>query len=152
MLGLKESKVAIFDIIYHIWDEVSGHAWIDNEDTYDKDYILGLGTEELAHAMHDPVKVSELDDEDLEVWLEYYENGKDSDPEWIFNKNLDKGVFSDPVTRITEDDADDVNLYAKWVQSMYRVENSLVPDFDTQEADIVEVYSWNEEFTLVEMI
>lgn len=151
MLGLKESKVAIFDIIYHIWDEVSGHAWIDNEDTYDKDYILGLGTEELAHAMHDPVKVAELDDEDLEVWLEYYENGKDADPEWIFNKKLEKGVFSDPVVRVTEDDADDVNLYAKWVQSMYRLVNEYEAYFDERIAEETEVFSIDTNWTVLEV-
>lgn len=152
MLGLKESKVAIFDLIYHIWDDVSGHAWIDNEEEYERDYILGLGVEELAHAMHDPVEVDLLDNEPLEVWLEEYQNGLDGDTKWIFNKNLTNGVFSNPVDKITDEDADDINLYAKWVQAMYKVENSLSPDFETQEANIDEVYSWDSGFTLVEMI
>lgn len=152
MLGLKESKVAIFDLIYHIWDDVSGHAWIDNEEEYERDYILGLGVEELAHAMHDPVEVDLLDNEPLEVWLEEYQNGLDGDTKWIFNKNLTNGVFSNPVDKITDEDADDINLYAKWVQAMYKVENSLSPDFETQEANIDEVYSWDSGFTLMEMI
>lgn len=149
--GLKESKVAIFDIIYHIWDSSSGHAYINNEDEYDRDYILGLGTEELAHAMHDPVTVDLLDDDELEVWLEEYENGREEDTKWIFNKTLNNGVFGDPVDKITDEDSDDINLYAKWVQGMYRVTNSLSPDFETQEANIDEVYSWDRGFTLVEM-
>lgn len=152
MLGLKESKVAIFDLIYHIWDDVSGHAWIDNEEEYERDYILGLGVEELAHAMHDPVEVDLLDNEPLEVWLEEYQNGLDGDTKWIFNKNLTNGVFSTPVDKITDEDADDINLYAKWAQAMYKVENSLSPDFETQEANIDEVYSWDSGFTLVEML
>lgn len=152
MLGLKESKVAIFDLIYHIWDGISGHAWIDNEEEYERDYILGLGVEELAHAMHDPVEIDLLDNEPLEVWLEEYQNGLDGDTKWIFNKNLVNGIFSNPVDKITDEDADDINLYAKWVQAMYRVENSLNPDFETQEANIDEVYSWDSGFTLVEMI
>lgn len=149
--GLKESKVAIFDIIYHIWDKVSGTASFEDESQVAFDYILGIGVEELAKVIHKSVAVSELDGEEVDVWLEYYQNGFEGEPEWIFNKTLKDGVFSDPVKSITDSDADDIHLYAKWVQAMYRVINSLSPTFDTQTADDTEVYSWSSGQLLAEM-
>lgn len=148
--GLKESKVAIFDIIYHIWDKVSGTASFEDESQVAFDYILGIGVEELAKVAHDSTRVDQVED-DVEVWLEYYQNGIDGEPEWIFNKTLKDGVFSDPVKSITDSDADDIHLYAKWVRGMYQVYNSLTPTFDTQTADDTEVYSWSSGQPLVEM-
>lgn len=141
--GLKESKVAIFDIIYHIWDEVSGHAYFDPEE-HETDYILGLGLESLAPVKHDPVYVDLVEEKgaNVNVFLEYSDQDAFYQADhYVYNKSLTNKVFSNPVDSITSDDSDDVNLYAKWVQYIFKLISSYSQEFDTQTADEDKVFT-----------
>lgn len=139
-IGLKKSKVAIFSIDYELYPE-SGSAEIKDE--YDDYYIAGIGLDYLPWAEHDDEFVEEIND-NLTVYLQ--NQNSLSDPTW--NKTNINGVFSNPITKISDTEADDLNLKAKWSQYLYKGDNTYDPGYWTQEAvklnDEATIFNWNE--------
>lgn len=113
--GLKLSKTAIFNIIYHFWDAESGGV-STNYPEYDEDYILGIGTDNLAQATHEYYNLDKYDIL-LYVYLERFEEDINN----IYNKNLKEGIFSSPVDKITDSDSGDIHLYAKWLIQYFKI-------------------------------
>lgn len=107
--GLKLSKTAIFNIIYHFWDAESGGV-STNYPEYDEDYILGIGTDNLAQATHEYYNLDKY-----EIMLYVYLERFEEDINNIYNKNLKEGIFSNPADRVTDSDSGDIHLYAKWL-------------------------------------
>ena len=107
--GLKLSKTAIFNIIYHFWDAESGGV-STNYPEYDEDYILGIGTDKLAQATHEYYSLDKY-----EIMLYVYLERFEEDINNIYNKNLKEGLFSNPIDKITDSDSGDIHLYAKWL-------------------------------------
>lgn len=107
--GLKLSKTAIFNIIYHFWDAESGGV-STNYPEYDEDYILGIGTDNLAQATHEYYSLDKY-----EIMLYVYLERFEEDINNIYNKNLKEGLFSNPIDKITDSDSGDIHLYAKWL-------------------------------------
>lgn len=107
--GLKLSKTAIFNIIYHFWDVESGGV-STNYPEYDEDYILGIGTDNLAQVTHEYYSLDKY-----EIMLYVYLERFEEDINNIYNKNLKGGIFSNPVDRVTDSDSGDIHLYAKWL-------------------------------------
>lgn len=106
--GLKESKVAMFDINYETWPD-SGESYMDSEL---EDYIVGV-TEELPKVYHGDEYIDFIDSRGP-VYLEDIGVAENT-----WNKTYKDKTFSDKITT-TENEADDLNLYAKWTQYVYR--------------------------------
>lgn len=106
--GLKESKVAMFDINYETWPN-SGDSYMDSElDSY----IIGV-TEELPKVYHGEVYIDTIETS-APVYLEDI-----GITENTWNKTYKDKTFSDKITS-TENETGELNLYAKWSQSIYR--------------------------------
>lgn len=111
MICPKKSKTMMFDIKYETFPD-SGESHF-GEDYYD-DYIVGLD-EELPTCYHDPAFVDEIEG-DVEVTL--------SPDGWckVYDQNVEE-LFADPILT-TEDEFDDIELYAKWEQTLVRTEQT----------------------------
>lgn len=107
--GLKESKVAMFDINYEPW-YASGTVYLP--DDAPTEYIIGV-TEELPKPEHANVFVDVCEDS-VPVYLE----ANDTKYENTWNKTYKDKSFSDKITN-TENETEDLNLYAKWYQEIY---------------------------------
>ncbi len=149
--GIKSSKNIVFDITYEVYPKsgptqesgAKDWAYIDTWDNYYTDYyIVGAGQEQLPQAYHEPVMVDQVGYE-VEVNLE--KKGNLIKPIW--NKNLVDGVFSGAIDQISADEFDDLNLKAKWTQTMFTEDRSfnetnLEQQFVTFENNKV-IFSWS---------
>lgn len=106
--GLKESKVAMFDINYEIWPD-SGDSYMDSEL---EDYIVGVA-EELPKVYHTDVYIDTIETSSP-VYLEDIGIAENT-----WNKTYKDKAFSDKITN-TENETGELNLYAKWSQYLYK--------------------------------
>ena len=120
--GIKLSKTAIFNIVYHTFPESGTVTFNDGTifpDGYTQDYIMGVGLDSLLNANHSTVSVEEVD-VPVNVYLEEFES---TIPTWNKEFTPDSSGsynFSDPISLISNAEAGDIDLYAKWVQYISR--------------------------------
>lgn len=164
--GIKASKNIVFDVNYEIYtnsgptkeesettsNDVStttepAWSWIDTGSDYYLDYyVVGVGQEQFPEAGHNPVMVDEVGSA-LKVYLEE-KDGKQIWYKHLTDETDDKTnrVFSDAITEISSDEFDDLNLKAKWTQSLFKKEDSfkinLNQQFVTFENNNV-IFSWS---------
>ena len=151
--GIKASKNIVFDVTYEVYpksgptkeeSETKDWAYIDTYSDYYQDYyIVGAGQEQLPEAWHEPVMVDKVG---YEVSVDLEKKGNlDKKPIW--NKNLVNGVFSGAISEISSDEFDDLNLKAKWTQTLFTSdmsfnETNLEQQFVTFENNNV-IFSWS---------
>ena len=139
--GIKASKNIVFDVTYEVYPK-SGNSYIEEHEDY---YVVGVGIDKLAQAEHDTVMADEVGYE-IPVYLEkVYDETNPPNPTW--NKNLVNGVFSGAIDKISSDEFDDLNLKAKWVQRLYKKEDTYSSEscpymFTTFENNNV-IFSWS---------